>query len=43
MGIVMLIEGSILPSLYYGFQHDRHLMMGYMGKHLLDHSYYELM
>jgi hypothetical protein len=43
MGIVMLIEGSILPSLYYGFQHDRHLMIGYMGKPLLPYSKSELM
>jgi hypothetical protein len=39
----MLIEGSILPSLYYGFQHDRHLMIGYMGKPLLLYSKSELM
>lgn len=38
MGIVLLIEGSILPSLYYGFQHDHHLMIGYMGKSLPEKS-----
>jgi len=38
----MLIEGSILPSLYHGFQHDRHLMIGYMGESFFPDSTSEL-
>lgn len=28
---MILIVGSILPGLYYGFQHEQGLMIGYMG------------
>lgn len=30
VGIVILIEGSILPGMWYGFQHKRGLMITYM-------------
>lgn len=32
VGIVILIEGSILPGLWYGFQQERGLMAAYMGE-----------
>jgi predicted membrane channel-forming protein YqfA (hemolysin III family) len=32
IGIVILIVGSILPGMYYGFEHQQKIMITYMGK-----------